>query len=153
MTGPLAPIAIPVLGALGAGAGEVMNMIRQGEPIQGGRIVKSMAMGSVPIAGPASLISREAFKNLTAAEIGEIARTLIDEKRLPTIGEQAEQIPGAVLGATIGVKTAKAQALRATREMTDKMVAEAGRNQTVKDMVANGYKVDPGLANRATILS
>lgn len=153
MTGPLAPIAVPALGALGAGAGEVMNMIRQGDPIQGGRIVKSMAIGSVPIAGPASLISREAFKNLTASEIGEIARTLIDEKRLPTIGEQAEQIPGAVLGATIGVKTAKAQALRATREMTDKMVAEAGRNQTVKDMVANGYKVDPGLANRATIAS
>jgi len=153
MTGPLAPVAVPALGALGAGAGEVMNMIRQGEPIQGGRIVKSMAIGSVPIAGPASLISREAFKNLTAAEIGEIARTLVDEKRLPTIGEQAEQVPGAILGATIGVKTAKAQGLRATREMTDKLVAEAGRNQTVKQMVSDGYKVDPGLANRSTIAS
>lgn len=153
MTGPLAPIAVPALGALFAGTGEVMNAIRQGEPIQGGRVVKSMAMGGVPIAGPAALISREAFKNLTASEIGEIARTLTDEGRLPTLEEQLRQVPGAIVGAKVGQVSSKYQGLRVSQEMRDKLVAEAGRNQTVKQMVADGYKVDPGLANRATVAS
>lgn len=150
MTGPLAPIAVPLLGGLGAGAGEVINVIREGAPLSeaGGRITKSAIMGAVPIAGPTALFSREAFKQLSGAQLGELAKTLVDEGRVPTLGEQLEQVPGALLGAKIGMIGAKAKAQAVSEKALDEMVSDAQRTVTSKRMVANGYTIDPNLAKR-----
>ena len=150
MTGPLAPIAVPLLGGLGAGAGEVMNVIREGAPLSeaGGRIAKSAIMGAVPIAGPTALFSREAFKQLSGAQLGELAKTLVDEGRVPTLGEQLEQVPGALLGAKIGIVGAKAKAQAVSEKALDEMVSNAQRTITTKRMVSNDYTIDPNLAKR-----
>lgn len=115
-TGPLAPVAVPVLGAIGAGGGNALAQFRQmkmgeRERFGFGEFFGAVVGGLIPGSPAAKGALKPAAKILKFAKEGGVAagqniaakatENLIDDKPLLTGKEAATAGIGAILGTTI----------------------------------------------------
>lgn len=152
-TGPFAPVAIPVLGGVGAAAGNILGQIRRGQPLSageaGGAFVGGMIPGA-PMAGAgvktvAKEMGKQGAGNLVAATV----QTGISEGRVPTLGEAELAVGAGALG-TIGAKIldrggnaiAAAEALKRSQDATRRETLKLG-----KDL---GYVLPPSVVRPST---
>lgn len=114
-TGPLAPAAIPILGAIGAGAGNAIGQLTTpGKDFSLGEVGGAAVAGAIPgapvAAGGAKLLAKQAGKSALGNLAATTVQTGIDEQRLPTAGEAlgsaamgyAAPYAGKALGAAFG---------------------------------------------------
>lgn len=101
-TGPFAPAAVPVFGAIGAMGGNAINQVRQGGEFKVGQMLGAGAAGAIPggseVKGAVGL-----GKEMVKQGVGNLAATAIekgvDEGRAPTVGEGGLAVGSGILGA------------------------------------------------------
>lgn len=104
LTGPFAPAAIPVFGAIGGAAGSTIDQLRQGGKFSYGDVLSSAGMGAIPgspIASGGRALAGAAMKQGAQNFIAKAVQTGVDEKRLPTFGEAGGAFAGGAVGAPI----------------------------------------------------
>jgi hypothetical protein len=145
-TGPLAPAAVPALGAVGAGLGNIAaQLTTPGKNFSlgelGGAIVGgTIPGGSVAKAGGTALLkegAKQAAGNLAATAV----QTGIESQRLPTAGEAAMSVGGAFLGTG-------ASKIAGNRFLDAPDPIDAKRNQVLTAWRAAGGKIDPEAVNK-----
>lgn len=103
-TGPFAPIAVPVLGALGGAAGEIVGSALEGTVPTGGQIAGAAVEGAIPgspLAGKGGkAVAREAGKLALGGAGAKLAEGFVDD-RLPSLGEIAIAAGSDAVGAPI----------------------------------------------------
>lgn len=97
------PAADRILGALGGAIGETVAEYREGGDIKPGRVAGAAVSGLVrgkPLAkAPTSEVVKEAGKYATQGVTSKTVETVVDEGRLPTVGEAATAAGTAAIGA------------------------------------------------------
>lgn len=157
MTGPAAPVMMPVLGGLGGAGAEAVRQIREGEFPQLGKMAQSFIVNAPPggelikpVGRAVAPIAEDAFKYIAANFLGKAAQTQIDEGRAPNAIEQFLAVASGATGAKVKQLAGKGAA---AEEATKRMVNDAVTNQNVKDWQAAGGKVDPTLTYRESGLN
>lgn len=154
MTGPLAPVAIPALGGVGAAAGNAIGQIRQmkmGERDSfslgevGGAAVAGAIPGGSLVKGGAKALAKEGIKT-TAGNVAALGtETLVDSGRLPTMAETGLATGAGVLG-TGAAKYLDGGSASFARAETKRM-QHVIRDQTIAEAKAAGYKLSPSDIN------
>jgi hypothetical protein len=152
MTGPFAPAAVPILGAIGGMGGEAAAQMREGK-MRPGAIIGAGVTGAIPgasLAGAgAGAIGREAGKQALGNMVAKTAQVGIDEGRLPTMGEAALAGGAAVAGTALASKLDKAaNAVMAAEAL--KRSQDATRRQTIELGKELGYVLPPAVLRPTT---
>lgn len=145
MTGPAAPVAVPALGFVGGAGGNALAQTRRmavGEQNRflPGQMLASGVAGSVPGASLFKAGAREVAKQgarFGAANLAAKAtETAVDERRLPTGAEAGLAAGAGALGAPLAKFAAPAP-------QDVKAIENAVLKETVREVRAAGYPVDP----------
>jgi hypothetical protein len=144
MAGPYAPIAVPVMGAIGGGIGYVLNSMRKGEPVTTGQAAGASIANAVPgvsLAGQGvKAIAGNAARYATANTMAKAAETKIDQGRLPTPVEAGVAAGAGVVGAGM-VKALDSGAI--PRAVAERAKLGSVRNKVVTDATDRGFVVEP----------
>lgn len=163
MTGIAAPVAMPVLGGVGAAIGDVMAQQQEGGPYSLGRTAGQALLGAftppgVPGASMATLgrflpstvpLHAQAAKYAMAGMGAKAAETMIDRGEAPTAGE----LGLAAAGGAVGAKVERMAQAPVSAAKVDRMVNDAATNATVKEWLNKGGKIDPTLTYRESYLN
>lgn len=141
MTGPLAPVAVPLLGAVGGAGSSAAAQSRRGEPITLGRTISSAIIGAIPgspLAGAgARKVALEAGKYAAGNVAGAIAESEIDRGELPSVRDIVTQ------AATGAVAAPAARLFSKARIPTDQERVFARRNAVFEGLRGDGVVVPP----------
>ena len=151
MTGPFAPVAVPILGAIGGGGGDVLGQMATNDgKVNWGEAGASAVLGAVPGASTAKAgagaIAKQALKYGAAGIVAKTADTEINEGRLPTASEvavaAATGVPAAVFShmADSGTGTGSQAVAKATE-------AGSAKNAILQEGRAVGFVADPTKIN------
>lgn len=150
--GPAAPVTVPIGGAVGGSLGYVANQFRKGESPTLGGIASAATLGAVPggsLAGaPAKTVAKEALKQVAAAEVAAAAKTLLDEKRLPTVSEAG------LVAATAALGTAAARGVDTSSRVSKAELAKinnAVEDETIKIAQNAGYRIIPSRVKNSKV--
>jgi hypothetical protein len=152
---PTAGLSIPIGAGLGAIGGYLAKEYGHGrEPTYGGA-TEAGIMGATPIgalagAGTKQVIS-EGAKQVASSLAGTTAKTLIDERRVPTDKEAALSAAGAIFGTGLGRATATTK-LTASQELAVKRQSQqAETDEALRMWQALGGVTDPVQANPSAV--
>ncbi len=157
--GPAAPVAVPALGALGGGTGNIIAQLRQikmGErkDFSVGEFIAATAMSAIPgepMAGAtAKTVFRAAGKQGAAALGGATITTGIDEGRLPTPTEAVISTGLGAVGGTYGAISDTSQAITKAQK---RAIQNAVEDETIRLATAAGYKIDPTKIKPGAVIS
>lgn len=139
-TGPLAPVAVPVLGAIGGAGGDALAQWRamangdQPGGFRWGELAASAGMGVIPggfAARGGTTLAKQAVQGAATNLTGKYVETAIDEGRIPTPGEA---LGSAAFG---GVGGAVASQLGGAKQLAQLSPEEAlliGRTRAYRDL-------------------
>lgn len=151
LTGPAAPVAIPVLGGLGGGAGNLLSQYRrieagEQEKFQPGQFLGSIVTGAVPGSPIAASPLRAGARQAATGLAGKTVETMIDEGRVPS-GPEAAIVSG--LPAVGGAGAQRMQAANPTiaAAITDAAAANAGKRATLAAGQSEGLILPPSTVN------
>lgn len=161
MAGPYAPVAIPILGAIGGGGGNYLAQKRRimaGEQtdIRPGELIGAAITGAIPGGNLArtgvGAIRNEALKQGGGGLAAETVRSAVDEGRLPEVKDAAWAAILPALGGSVAEFTQQANPeIQAARR------AAQGKVAAKSDVLAKGQaegmavvpsSVNPSLANK-----
>lgn len=146
MTGPVAPVAVPVLGALGGLGGEIYAQRQEGTFPRFGQMLAATATGAIPGASVAKAgtgeVLRQGAKYALVNAAATYAEKGIDEKRLPTLGEVALAEAGGFGGAGLSKFLDKGARAEATRIAAQQ---DAVRRETLKAGRSLGLVLPPSV--------
>lgn len=150
MTGPFAPAAVPILGALGGVIGETGAQLMEDGPMRPGAIVGAGLAGLVPGGSLAKAgvgtLAKEGLKatatNLAATNI----ETLIDQHRLATATENAFSAGAGIASPIVG-KAFDSGMNRPNLRAQQKAVQNAVRDKTLGEAMEAGYVISPSKVN------
>lgn len=154
MTGPFAPVGVPLGGFIGGTAGNIIGQKRRGEDIKWGQALGAGLVDAVPGANlakaGAGTLAKEAYKYAATNMVGKNIETLVDEKRPSTLTEQG-------LAGGMGLLSAKMGKLAATgnksASIVQSKVDDLIKNENISDMLKVGYVVDPAISNRDSTMN
>lgn len=153
MTGPFAPVAVPVLGAVGGMGGEALAQLREGEGFSPGAILGAGVAGAVPGGSLAKAglgkVAKEGGKALAGNVAAQAVETGVDEGRLPNAAEAALAGGAAVVG-TAAVKGLDKGVQWAAAKQT-KALQNAIRDQVLAEARAAGYVIPPSKVNSSFV--
>lgn len=142
LTGPFAPVAVPVLGGLGGAGGYVLDQLRKGQPMTWGGATGATIAGAIPggpmasgVGGVIKAGTKYGLGNLAA----KVAETEIDKGHLPTVGEGATAFAGGAVAAPVQKVLGKVMAGKLSPE--DILMAE--RNRSFRELRGEGVVVPP----------
>ena len=144
LAGPGAPVAVPVMSAIGAGTGAVLNSMRKGQPISAGEAAGASVAGLFPGQSLANAGARQVAKSAAAQGLAntaaKTAETGIDRGTLPTVPESVASFAGGAASAPLVKVLDKGMQLR---DNAARAAQSSVRDKTVFDAVANGFTVSP----------
>ena len=153
LAGPGAPVAVPVMSALGAGAGAVLNSMRKGQPISAGEAAGASVAGLFPGQSLANAGARQVAKSAVAQGLANTAaktvETGIDRGTLPTVPESAASFAGGAVSAPL-VKVMDKGMIQA--QNAARFAELSTENQNIVRSVASGFKISPS-KERNTLLN
>lgn len=144
MAGPYAPVAVPVMAALGGGAGYVLNTMRKNEPVTAGQVAGASIANSVPGVSLAKegmkAFAGNAARYATANTAAKAAETNIDQGRLPTPLEAGIAAGSGVVGAGMvkALDTGSQVRLNAERAKLGSV-----RDRVVSEATNRGFVIEP----------
>lgn len=157
--GPLAPVAVPVLGAVGGSAGNAIAQMRQiaageREKFSVGDNIAAAALAAIPgeslVGAGGKQIARAVGKNVLGGEAALTAQTVLNEGRTPSAQEMAFQAGASGLGVGLGKALDKGVTL-------SKEAKRAIQNSVADESIAlfqkAGYKLDPSKIKPGTVAS
>lgn len=166
--GALKFAAVPIGGAIAAGATDVALQNQSGKPYQLGQTLEEMAIGTIPgisaIPGgmatarnaiqfvPKALqyfVSPLGFRTFMTLAGGKTAKTMIDEDRVPTAGEMTAVTAGTYLAGKTSSLPASSKQIAQAERMRD----DAITNTTVREWLSKGGAIDPALSYRDSVLN
>lgn len=158
-TGPLAPVAVPALGAIGAGAANILaqkhrQMDDPSENFKWGEFMRAMMMGAIPGASMAEAtagkLAKEGAKFASANLGAGTVESLVDKGKLPSKGEAAALVASGAVAPVVmkAVDTGDSPtALARAKEAFDNATKEA----TLAASRQAGYVVPPHAVNQSKI--
>ncbi len=143
MTGPLAPVAVPLLGAAFGAGGNAIAQARGDEPFSMGQVAGAAVSGAIPGASLAGAEGRQVLREgakYAASNLGsKVLETEIDRGELPTIGEAATSVATGAVGAKLSADLAKVP----LRKLTQEKQMMAMRDDTFKSLRKEGVVIPP----------
>lgn len=148
LTGPFSPIAVPVLGAAGGVAGELIANSRENIPNTTGKILRAGISGLIPgapLAGAADReVLREAGKYAATSLVGNTAQSLADNSKLPDLGSAVGDAATAAMGAPAAAIMSTARILTAAEKLY------ADRDAAIAAVRPDGVVVPPHLIDKGS---
>lgn len=140
-TGPLAPVAVPVLGGIGGGLSEALAQFREGNGFHPGAIFAATGTGAVPGSWMAKGgLAVAGLKGAALNTVSQYAQKGIDQDRVPTL---AELLLSDTLSAGGGAGAAKLAGAKQLAVLNPQEQLMIGRDRAFRQMRPFGITVPP----------